>query len=364
MRRLATPVILLILALLARPGLAQTARISELARIKGQGVSTLQGLGLVMGLNGTGDSGKELAVARPIAEVLRRNGNPIPDLAELAKARSVALVMVTCEVPREGAKTDDQLDVRVSVIHSASSLEGGILYTAPLTAPVPGSGVWGYANGQVIVESPDRPTTGFIPEGAYIAKDIDTTPDITSSFELVLGAQYAGYRAAAEIAGAINDEYLLTTRTVGEKIARVIDERTVGVTVPDSERRAPAGFVGDVMATSVSVGRLSVPAQVICNTRTGQITVTGDVRISPAVITHEDLVITTTIPDPVPTPADPLVDKSRWAALGPGARESELARIEDLQNALNQLDVPVTDQIQILQMLHRAGKLHAKLIID
>lgn len=364
MRRLMAALSLLALALHAAPASAQTARISELARMKGQGVSMLQGLGLVMGLNGTGDSGKELAVARPIAEVLRRNGNPIPDLEELAKGRSVALVMVTCEVPRDGAKTDDELDVRVSVIHSASSLEGGILYTAPLTAPMPGSGVWGYASGQVIVESADLPTTGYVPGGAYIAKDIDTTPEVKTSFELVLEPQYAGHRASAEIAGAINDEYLLTTRTIGEKIARVVDERTVRVTVPESERRAPAGFVGDVMATSVSISRLAIPAQVICNTRTGQITVTGDVRISPAVITHEDLVITTTIPTPEPTAADPLVDKSRWAALGPGARESDLARIEDLQAALNQLDVPVTDQIQILKMLNRAGKLHARLIID
>ncbi len=364
MRRLTITLSLLTLALLAGPGLAQTLRITEMARIKGQGVSVLQGLGLVMGLNGTGDSGKELAVARPIAEVLRRNGNPIPDLAELAKSRSVALVMVTCRIPREGAMTDDELDVRISVIHSASSLDGGILYISPLTAPIPGSGVWAYAQGQVIVETPENPTTGFIPGGAYIAKDIVTTPDVKASFELVLDPPYAGFRSAAEVAGAINDEYLLTTRTIGEKIAKVLDERRIRVTVPESERRAPAGFVGDVMATSVSSNRLGLPAQVICNTRTGHIMITGDVRISPAVITHEDLVITTTVPTPQPTAADPLVDKSRWAAIGPGARESDLTRIEDLQNALNQLDVPATDQIQILQMLHRAGKLHARLIID
>ncbi len=364
MRRLTAILALLSLGLIAPPGLAQSLHISEMARIKGQGISVLQGLGLVVGLNGTGDSGKELAVARPIAEVLRRNGNPIPDLSELAKSRSVALVMVTCQVPREGARKDDELDVRVSVIHSASSLDGGVLYISPLTAPIPGSGVWAYAQGQVIVESQENPTTGFLPGGAYIAKDIVTTPDVKTSFELVLDPPYAGFRAAAEVAGAINDEYLLTTRTIGEKIAKVIDERTILVTVPESERRAPAGFVGDVMGTSISSNRLGLPAQVICNTRTGQIMVSGDVRISPAVITHEDLVITTTIPTPEPTAADPLVEKSRWAAIGPGARETDMARIQDLQSALNQLAVPANDQIQILQMLHKAGKLHARLIID
>ena len=53
-----------------------------------------------------------------------------------------------------------------------------------------------------------------------------------------------------------------------------------------------------------------------------------------------------------------------WAAIGPGAREAEMARIQDLQSALNQLAVPANDQIQILQMLHKAGKLHARLIIN
>ncbi len=203
MRRLTAILALLSLGLIAPPGLAQSLHISEMARIKGQGISVLQGLGLVVGLNGTGDSGKELAVARPIAEVLRRNGNPIPDLSELAKSRSVALVMVTCQVPREGARKDDELDVRVSVIHSASSLDGGVLYISPLTAPIPGSGVWAYAQGQVIVESQENPTTGFLPGGAYIAKDIVTTPDVKTSFELVLDPPYAGFRAAAEVAGAI-----------------------------------------------------------------------------------------------------------------------------------------------------------------
>lgn len=363
MRRLRT-LIPAALALLAAPTALAQNRVAEIAHIKGQGASVIQGLGLVMGLNGTGDSGKELAVARPLAEVLRRNGNPIPDIDELAKSRSVALVMVTCEVPAAGAKANDQLNAHVSVLHSASSLEGGRLYVSPLTAPFPGSEVWAFASGAVVVEDEENPTTGVVPLGAYIAKDIDTTPDIHAQFEIVLHQDFSGWRAATEVAGAINDEYLLTARTLTDRIAEVVDERTIRVRVPEAERASPAGFVGDVMNAPVSIPRLGLPAQVICNTRTGAIVVTGDVRISPAVIRHKDLVITTTVPPPTPTPLDPVVETNLWADVTTDGPERELARVGDLLGALNQLAVPPKDQIQIFQMLHRAGKLHARLVLE
>ncbi len=363
MRRLRT-LIPAALALLAASCAPAQEKVADIANIKGQGASVLQGLGLVIGLDGSGDSGKELAIARPLAEVLRRNGNPIPDLEELAKARSVALVMVTCDVPPEGAKANDQFNAHVNVLHSASSLEGGRLYVAPLTAPFPGSEVWAFASGRVVVEDEEHPTSGVVIDGAYIAKDIDTTPDIRTHFEIVIHPDFAGWRAASEVAGAINDEYLLTARTLTDRIADVIDERTIRVKVPDAERGAPAGFIGDVMNAPVSISRLGLPAQVICNTRTGNILVTGDVRISPAVITHKDLTITTTVPPPVPSPDQPVVRTQRWADVTTDGPDRELARIGDLLAALNQLAVPPKDQIQIFQMLHRAGKLHARLVIE
>ncbi|MEZ6244185.1 MAG: flagellar basal body P-ring protein FlgI [Phycisphaerales bacterium] len=363
MRRLRTLIPAALALLLAPSALAQN-KVAEIAHIKGQGASVLQGLGLVMGLNGTGDSGKELVMARPLAEVLRRNGAPIPDIEELAKSRSVALVMVTCDIPPEGAKANDQLNAHVSVLHSASSLEGGRLYVAPLTAPFPGSPVWAFAQGSIVIENKELPTTGVVRNGAYIAKDIDTTPPIRTQFEIVLHPDFSGWRAASEVAGAINDEYLLTARTLTDRIAEVVDDRTIRVRVPEAERTSPAGFIGDVMNAPVSIQRLGLPAQVICNTRTGSIMVTGDVRISPAVISHKDLTITTTIPPPVPTPEDPIVKTERWADVTTDGPERELARIEDLIAALNQLAVPAQDQIEIFQMLHRAGKLQARLVIE
>lgn len=337
----------------------------EIARIKGQGKSQLLGLGLVTGLNGTGDKGEELAMARPLAEVLGRMGNPLPSLTELENSRSVALVMIHCEVPREGAKIDDEIDIRITVIHSAKSLEGGILLTAALTSAVPGGKLYAFAQGEIVLESSGTPTVGFIRGGAQIVRDINTMPEIRSSFELIINEpSMSGWGPAAAIASEINQQYLLSMSQISDPIATVIDERTIRVVVPDAERQAPAAFVGDVMATDIASALRLLPAQVICNTRTGAILITGDVEVSPAIITHKDLTITTTVPPIEPTAAAPQLRRDRWASLGTTSRPSDKAKLGDLIAAFDQLDVSPLDQIQILQMLHRAGKLHARLIVD
>lgn len=345
-----------VVAGLLGPASANTVR--DVTRLAGEGESVLQGLGLVVGLPGTGDGGRELTMVRPLAELLGRNGNPVASFEELRNSRSVALVMVTCVVPRGGAKVDDTLDVRVSVVNSATSLVGGELYISPMTAGRPGGQVYAFAQGPVIVETADIATTGVVPGGARVVRNVETTPAVAEAFDLILDSPYAGWAAATYIARTVNDAYLLTTDPLAEKIARVLDPRTVRVLVPEVEREYPAAFVADVLNTPITPAQLGVAAMVVANTKTGAIVVTGDVQLSPAVITHNDLVITTTIPAPVPTPETPVVERNRWAGVGEGAR------VQDLLTAFRQLDVPPMAQIQILQMLHKAGKLHGKLIVD
>ncbi len=353
-----------VVAVMAAARFAPASTVRDVARLQGEGESVLQGLGLVLGLNGTGDGGGELTLARPLAELLRRNGNPVASLEELGNTRAAALVMVTCTIPRTGARVDDAFDVRVSVINAASSLAGGELYVAPLTAAVPGGELYAFAQGSLVVEDTENPTTAKIPGGARIVRDIQTTPPIAAGFDLIIDTPYAGWTASAHIASQINDAYFLTTDPLADPIARAVGPRTVRVRVPQVEQALPAAFVGDVLSTDVIPARLGVPAQVVANTRTGAIVVHGEVEISPAVITHKDLVITTTIPPPVPLPEAPLIERSRWAAVGTGTNLPATTRVEDLLAALKRLDVQATDQIQILKMLRDAGKLHGKLVID
>src|SRR3954467_11019379 len=127
----------LLTALLLLTSSATATTVKELVRIKGQGESTLRGYGLVVGLTGTGDSGKELAMARSLAKVLEANGNAVGSPKELANSKSVAMVLVECVIPRTGALADDTLDVTVSTINSAASIKGGNLYLCALEGPLP-----------------------------------------------------------------------------------------------------------------------------------------------------------------------------------------------------------------------------------
>jgi flagellar P-ring protein FlgI len=347
------------------PAACLAATVAEIARLQGHGETILQGPGLVIGLNGTGDSGKELAMARPLAEVLKSNGNPVL-IDELKNVKTVALVMVTCVIPEGGARTHDKFDVRIAAINSATSLAGGTLYLAPLTGPFPkiSQDVYAIAEGEVTTESPTSPRTGRVRGGARIVQDI--LPDrLGSTFTLILRPPFAGWASADAVASAISDEVYKRTSLSGlPRIASVIDERTIRIDIPEWERKAPAAFIADVLSTPVNVHLLKLPAQVIYNREAGAIILTGDVEISPVAITQRDLTITTTIPAPEPTPINPLVETRRWAALGAGDRSGDRAKLQDLLDAFNQLKIPVSEQIAILSMLEKTGKLHARLIID
>lgn len=351
--------VILALALLA-PQAHATRTLREIARVRGQGASTLQGLGLVVGLSGTGDSLSELAVARPLAEVYRRMGNMIA-IDELGSTKSIALVMITCEVPRQGALTDDGLDITVSALNSAKSLRGGQLLLCPLT-PGPGAPVYAMARGTLTIPDGQTPTSARVSRGAQMVRDVNTTPPIAGGFDLILDTVFAQSGASARVASEINQQYLLTSQALEQPVAKAIDSRTVRVSVPPSERADPQAFFGDVMRTDVTSAMRELPAQVICDTRTGVIVITGDVQVSPAVITHKDLTISTTVPPP---PANVVrTVTNEYAAVETDAAPADVSRLDDLIAAFDQLNVAPIEQINILKSLHQAGKLHARLIVD
>jgi len=339
--------------------------VADFVRLEGQGESVLQGLGIVTGLPGTGDSGEDLVMARPLANVLEELGNPLADLRELGNARSAAVVLVTCTVPRTGAVVDDNLDVRVSVYNAAQSLRGGELFLSPLVGPLPDDpAVYAFAQGPIKIEDPLTPTVGVVRGGARIVRDINTTPQIGAQFDLILRPAYVGFQSASYIADVIQDDYLLSDAATAERIAVALGPRRVRVFVPEIERPNVPAFLSRVMQTQVAPDLMGLPATIIANTRTGGIAVDGDVEIEPTLINHNGLTITTTIPEPEPTPEQPIVRNQRWADVGTEDDARRLGNVNDLLAALTQLDVPTTEQIEILSMLHEAGKLHARLIVD
>ena len=342
---------------------AQTTIVKNIAHLSTEGSFSLQGIGLVMGLPGTGDSGKELAMARPLAAVLSSNGNTIPDLKELAKTKSVALVMVTCKVPVGGARVNDQLSVTISTLGSASGLEGGELLIAPLRGPTPGAPIYAMASGPISVENSAVPTVGHVQGGAQIIKELAMKAP-TVRFELVLDPIYRGYGSASQVARVINDSYFSSPVDSGGRIARAFDDRTIAVVIPKGEQQEPAAFIADIMSTQIATALLKLPARVICNTRSGAIVITGDVRIGPVALTLDGVSITTTVPSPVPSPADPLVSQSRWVGLSTETKPAPGIKLEELLSAFDQLNVSAKDQIKLIQQIHDAGRLYAKLIVQ
>jgi flagellar basal body P-ring protein FlgI len=352
--------------------------LKELVRIAGQGRSIVRGMGIVTGLAATGDSGVEPVLARPLAALYASNGNPLPDLRDLARSKSAAIVFVWAEIPEEGARKGDRINVYVKVSHSASSLAGGMLENSPVLGPLPGQGAYGFASGLIELADPEHPTVGIVYGGLQLTEDIRMESAqgefslARGEFDLTVREHYRDWSTTRVIAAEINDIYgaLDDEQSRSPQIARAMDDFTVRVTIPEHERGQPANFVASVLDRRISPSLLNLPPQVIASRRTGSIVATGDVEISTVAIASEDLVVTTTTPPPAPQPPGaaqapggaPGVDK--WIAIQTAGRPSERARVQDLLQAFKQLDVPLDRQIEILSAIHRTGRLHARLIVE
>jgi len=346
---------------------ASADTIKDLVRIEGTQENVLFGLGLVFGLNGTGDSGQDLVTVRPLAQILINSGNAVASLDELESTKSVALVMVKCVVPEGGGRKGDKLDIRVSSLGSAKSLAGGELFLAPLRyevrGPVELDRPMAMAQGTVVVTNPAAPTNAVVRGGARLLEDL-TLRSFGSSFNLIVNQHFAGHSSTTAIASRINQEWFGTPDLFGPAVAIVIDDRNIRIDIPQDQRSNPAAFVAEIMGYQIDQRDLGLPAKIVINRDTGVILVTADVRIGPVAITHKNLSITTILPEPIPTPEQPRVKQDAWTGISTNARQGEMARFEDLMAAMERLDVPVADQIEILQSLHKTGRLQAQLIIE
>lgn len=360
-------ILLLLLNFLLSPTRADTT-VSELVRFTHHGDTVLQGLGLVVGLPGTGDSAKDLLIARPLAEIYRNLGNPIASMDELARGKSAALVMIEVRIPPGTAKHGDQFDAIVSVVHSATSLRGGRLLIAPVSGPLPGQGVYAFAAGGITLDDASAPTTGRVRMGARLARDLDMPP-VGDVFDLVVRPPFAGWAAASHIASTINSEYFLRARARLRPVATALDDRTIRIEIPEIEREDRPGFIAMILNHPINPTLLRLPPRVVVNQASGTIIMTADVEISPVGIIDSDLSITTTTPGGAGVPpaagGAPPTPASRITGIQKGdVRPSTAAKLQDLLAAFKQLDVPVKKQVHILQMLDRLGQLHAELIID
>jgi flagellar P-ring protein precursor FlgI len=367
---------------------AGAVKVGDITHLQGSRINRLVGMGIVVGLNGTGDGGKYVPTMRALAQAHHRFANPILTLDELKDARNVALVEVEATLPRDGAREGDQVDVRISSIGAAKSLAGGRLLPTPLVGPHPDDprGVMALAGGPLQVEDPELPTAARIAQGAtleqnwihnYVALGQDLEiyrtrgqvrplhwlrPD-EPYVTFVIDEPVAEWSVATAIAQAINEESSVDEVASGntqDQIAMAFDPRTVVVRVPAEERAYPAPFLARL--ESLQLFMPFTEARVTIHRSSGSIVITGDVEIAPAVITHKGLTITTLVPEPPPNPNMPREVETNWLALNPHKKPA--AKLQDLVDALTRLRIPAEDRITIIEQLNKTGKLYARVIVE
>jgi flagellar P-ring protein precursor FlgI len=337
---------------LALPVQAARLTLKSICRVKGQEENTIQGLGVVVGLKGTGDNASYLPTIRSVGRIMQVMGNPQGNtgLAELKDTKNVALVTVTATIPAAGARQGDKIDCVVSSIGSAKSLVGGRLFLTPLIGPDPKHPrVYAFAEGAISLESADMPNTGRIHEGCRLEEEFFNAFTKDNRFTLVLEKYHADFQVANDIAEEIN-------RQMGKQvsnyapIAHAFNQGNIVVEIPAQYRDDPVSFISQVLSLPIRTPE-TVP-RVVINERARTIVICGDVEIGAVAVTHKDMMIETGGQPAGGTFA--AVD-----AVDPGS-----PKLRALVDALNAVHASKEDMIEIIKGLDQSGKLHAQLIIE
>jgi len=359
-----------LLACVLMAGTGQCERIKDIVDIQGLRSNPLSGVGLVIGLAGNGDSG--VLSRQMLTNMLRESGLVLtPD--DLTSG-NIAVVWVTAELgpfAREGSR----IDVDVSAIGNAKSLQGGKLLPTPLKGldgqvyAIADGGVsiggWTAAGDKASITK-NHQTVGRIPDGAVVEKEeIATFVEYIGGHRLItLNLRNSDFSTAEQIGKAINQNYANS--------AIVVDAGTVQVKVPSEIKQEDiAGFIVDITKYEVKV---DVPAVVVINERTGTIVVGENVGISAVAISQGSLVIKIKEMPIVSQPTAPFSDSGQTKVVQEtliGIEEEEghlipMSRsvtVSELAKSLNGIGATPTDLIAIFNALKKAGALQAKLVI-
>lgn len=345
----------------AAPAPAST-RLKNICRIKGQEENVLRGMGLVVGLNGTGEANDPMTM-RAIARAMEIMGNPTLNrtdaylspsgqsgLNELQKVKNVSLVMVTATVPATGARRGDRLECYVSGLNG-KSLAGGRLAFAALQGPnTQDSRVYALCQGQVTLDDPSQPMVGVVHGGCQMEADIFTPFVREGLITLVLDKNHANFQTSAEIAQQIYERManyeFSDSRNIADMV-RAIDAANIVIRIPATWRRDPVGFASHILETPIT--EPEPEARVVINPRAGTIVISGEVEIGDVIVSHNNVVVEAGAAQTF-TSID--ID------------ESSTPKLEQLVTQLNSLKVPNSDVIEIIRGIERNGKLHGRLIIE
>jgi len=349
-----------------RDGVA--VRMKDIGRFRGVRTNQLQGYGIVVGLAGTGDSQQTPFTATLIENALKKWGTAID--ATRFRPKNVAAVSITAELPPFAAP-GNTIDVTVSSIGDAKSLEGGTLLIAPLNGPSNFETVITVAQGAVSIGGfnasaggntvrKNHTNVGRIPGGGIVERGVDTQTVFdgnTLYFELYIPDLTTSQRVAESLRSELPSFAV-----------RPVDGGTIEIKIPQPEQAMLA--MSQIEQTKVHA---DIPAVIVVNERTGTVVIGGNVRLGPAVIAHGSLQVRI---DAIPFVSQPLPFSKGSTVQGEeqivnaGENPTQIGiippntTINDLAKILQTLQVTARDIIAILQALADQGALKAKIKIQ
>lgn len=346
-------------------------RLKDITDLQGARPNQLYGLGLVIGLQGTGS--KSLFTQQLAVDVLQKLSIGAKTVSDVKNdnvflSQNIAVVMVTTEIGAF-ARQGSRIDVTVSVYDDSRSLQGGVLLLTPLRgvdgqvyAVAQGSvslGGFAFSGGAASAQK-NHPTVGRIPAGAIVEKEAPGEYLCNGMLRLLL--RDADFTTATAVALAVNDRFPASAIT--------LDAGTIEIRVPATWRTDAVGFVSELGQLEVTP---DIPARVIINERTGTVVAGADVKIATVAIAQGNLAISTVEEPQVSQPAPfsngktKVVPRTKLGVaeqMGAVQVMPRAVTVTELAQALNALGATPRDLIVIFQLLKQAGALHAELIIS
>jgi flagellar P-ring protein FlgI len=343
-------------------GQDSSIRIKDIARLQGVRSNQINGMGLVVGLNGTGDTSK--VDAQLVANAIAKWGGTIA--ASDMKVKNIAVVAITANLPPY-LHQGDTLDVQVSSLGDAKSLQGGILLQSPLTgadgkvyAVAQGSVyVGGYAVGEKgATQQKNVATVGTVASGAILEREVPMQMDTNGKLKWALN--HPDFTTAARLAQTINEN-------IAKNAARAVDMGLVEVLIPTEKSNDPVSFIAEIEMLPVTPDGI---AKVIVNERTGTIIIGEKVKIASVAVTHRNTIVKinsqTQVSQPPPfSPGQTTVvtepqlqvneEQGRLIVLPEGTDIGTIVR------ALNAVGTTPQDIIAIIVAIKQAGALYGVL---
>ncbi len=344
---------------------AEAARVKDVASLFGVRENALVGSGLVVGLNRTGDSSQNAAAVRTLANRLAALGFTMSE--EEIKSRNVAMVMVTASLP-PGSRPGSRMDVQVSSVGDARSLEGGVLLVTPMVAAngmqiAMAQGavtIGGYSiqvGGDMAMKN--HPTVGVVSRGGTVEVELPNQLNFAEAFEFEFVLNDPDFTNAEALSMAFN-------RALKGEFAKPVDSGTVRVRVPDAYLGRQPEMVAFLETQTLPLDHVS---RVVVNERTGTVVMGADITVSAVAVAHGGLTIdvkenrSVSQPGMLASGATEVVTNTDIHVNEQAGRVTMLegATVGDVVGALNTMGVSPRDLIVILQAMRAAGGLHAEI---